>query len=31
VETSAVGFGRALGLNTGAPAVGENYLQMYVR
>ena len=31
VETPAVGFGRALGLNTGAPGMAENFLQMYVR
>lgn len=30
-EDTALGFGDALGLNTGAPAAAENYVQVWVR
>ena len=30
-EWGAVGFGRALSLNTGAPRAAQNYIQVYVR
>lgn len=30
-EFNYLGFGNALGLNTGSPDMGENYMQMYVR